>query len=442
MSTYLFTTLPSNDLGLLTRSLPVARELRTLGHRVFFCSPGRAPRRLIADAGFESRLPDDPLYDLASPASLLRLLRSAHPWHDVRLAFRVLRHAMRSSTAAVWDIDHFMYLMGMAEPALVRAAVASLTRLIADCRADAIVDFWNPLACMAARATHTPLISVLQADVHPDSRGFLWWREPPPERPTPVPAVNRVLAELGLAPVDRVADLLLGDLTLVLGIPRTDPLPERADVTYVGPILWQQPGSTLPDWIEDLDSDRPLVWLYPGNLRYMPGARSPFDSMVVLEACVEALCDEPVHVVLTTGHQNLPRRFRRLPRNFRHAPYVPGLAMAERSTMLIHHGGYGSCQTGLWAGRPTVIVPTFSERESNARRVAEAGAGLVVLPESDARGTRKHAAPARLRDAVRAVLSDPAFTRSAGELSRELRAQGGAPLAARLIVEATSPARR
>lgn len=441
MSTYLFTTLPSNDLGLLTRSLPVARELRTLGHRVLFCSPGRAPRRLVADAGFESRLPDDPLYNLTDPASLPRLLRSAHPWHDVRLAFRVLRHAMRSSTAEVWDIDHFMCLMGMAEPDLVRAAVASLTRLIADCRADAVVDFWNPLACMAARATNTPLISVLQADAHPDSRGFLWWREAPADPPTPVPAVNQVLIELGQAPVARAAELLLGDLTLVLGLPRTDPLPERADVTYVGPILWQQSGSALPDWIEKLDPDRPLVWLYPGNLRYMPGAHSPFDSMVVLEACIEALRDEPLRVVLTTGHQTLPRRFHRLPSNFRHAPYVPGLAMAERSTMLIHHGGYGSCQTGLWAGRPAVIVPTFSERESNARRVAEAGAGLVVLPESNARGTRKHVPPARLRDAVRTVLSDPAFARNAGEISLELRAQGGAPLAARLIAEVTNPPR-
>lgn len=160
MSTYLFTTLPSNDLGLLTRSLPIARELRSLDHRVLFCSPGRAPRRLVEDAGFESRLPDDPLCNLADPASLPRLLRSAHPWRDLRTAFRALRHAVRSSTAEVWDIDHFMYLMGMAEPDLVRAAVASLTRLISDCRADAVVDFWNPLACMAARTSQTPLISV------------------------------------------------------------------------------------------------------------------------------------------------------------------------------------------------------------------------------------------------------------------------------------------
>jgi len=46
-----------------------------------------------------------------------------------------------------------------------------------------------------------------------------------------------------------------------------------------------------------------------------------------------------------------------LPPNFYYASYVPGLAMAERSDLLIHHGGYGSCQTGLYAGTPAVIIP-------------------------------------------------------------------------------------
>jgi hypothetical protein len=48
----LFTTLPFNDLGLLTRSLPVARDLATRGHATAFASPGAAPKIMIAEAGF------------------------------------------------------------------------------------------------------------------------------------------------------------------------------------------------------------------------------------------------------------------------------------------------------------------------------------------------------------------------------------------------------
>jgi UDP:flavonoid glycosyltransferase YjiC (YdhE family) len=54
MKKFLFTTLMSNDLGLLTRSLPIARELRDRGHHVAFCNPRPAPAKLISDAGFDN----------------------------------------------------------------------------------------------------------------------------------------------------------------------------------------------------------------------------------------------------------------------------------------------------------------------------------------------------------------------------------------------------
>jgi hypothetical protein len=59
---FLFTTLPTNDLGLLARSLPIGHELAQRGHRVAFCSPAPAPSTMIAEAGFENILPRHPLY--------------------------------------------------------------------------------------------------------------------------------------------------------------------------------------------------------------------------------------------------------------------------------------------------------------------------------------------------------------------------------------------
>jgi len=80
MTKFLFTTLPTNDLGLLTRSLPVADELARRGHEIAFCSPSPAPSRLIDAAGFENLLPRHPIYDLMTldrtPRSLLSFLAS------------------------------------------------------------------------------------------------------------------------------------------------------------------------------------------------------------------------------------------------------------------------------------------------------------------------------------------------------------------------------
>ncbi len=108
----------------------------------------------------------------------------------------------------------------------------------------------------------------------------------------------------------------MGDLTLVVGTPETDPLPEHTDVTYIGPILWQKPGTTVPEWIDRLSRDKPLIWVYSGNPRYASGGDA-FDSLVVLQACIAALASEEVHVVLTTGHHPLPQELLPLPANFR-----------------------------------------------------------------------------------------------------------------------------
>jgi UDP:flavonoid glycosyltransferase YjiC (YdhE family) len=441
MTKFLFTTLPTNDLGLLTRSLPIAHELAEHGHAILFCSPAEAPSRLIAEAGFENLVPRHPIYDLMAVDPNLRGLvgliasgqwrrRYGNLFSFLSKLIPALPIKSASNTPEVWNTDHAGALMGMLNEGFVRATSGALRELMVECGADVVVDFWNPFAVIAAQAIQKPLVTVIQADAHPASRGFIWWKAPPAGIPTPVSVVNKVLAEYGLAPISKLAELCVGDVTLVVGMPETDPLPANADVTYIGPILWQQPAATLPDWIGDLSRDRPLIWVYSGNPRYARAGES-LDSIVVLHACIAALAGEDVHVVLTTGHHPLPKEVLPLPANFRHEPYVPGLAMAEQSDLLIHHGGYGSCQTGLYAGKPAIILPTFSERESNARRIAAVGAGVVVRVERAA--GKKHVRAEELRATVKRVLSDPSFAENARRAGERLREYGGAVQAAQLI---------
>jgi MGT family glycosyltransferase len=443
MTKFLFTTLPTDDLGLLARSLPIAGELAARGHRILFCSPARAPGRLIAEAGFENLMPRHPLYDLMAIDRGLRGLAAfvaARQWrqrhgslfHFLRRLIPAIPVKAAPATPETWNMDHAAAQMGMLNEGFVRANCAALKALMAECEADVVVDFWNPFAVMAARAGQRPVVTVIQADAHPASRGFIWWKTPPADVPTALPVVNKVLADYGLPPLRQFAELSVGDLTLVAGTPETDPLPERADVVYVGPLLWQKPGAQLPDWIAGLGRDRPLIWVYSGNPRYGT-ANQAFDSAVVLHASIAALAGENVQVVLTTGYHPLPREVLPLPANFRHEPYLPGLAMAERSDLLVHHGGLGSCQTGLVAGTPAVIIPTYAERESNARRVAALGAGTFVPVETIA--GKKHVSAEDLRAAVKRVLADPSFAANARRMSHKLRAYGGASQAARLIEE-------
>jgi UDP:flavonoid glycosyltransferase YjiC (YdhE family) len=442
MTKFLFTTLPSNDLGLLIRSLPIATELAQRGHEIIYCSPAQAPSKLIAEASFDNLTPKHPIYYFLSGnpklGKLYRLSKTDDFKQNYGNIFNFLWKLVRAVpvkfapiTGEVWNMDHAATMAGMMNTNFVRANCEAMRDLIIEANPDVVVDFWNPLACMAAKTLQKPLVSVMQADQHPANNGFIWWKEPPANLPTPVPAINKVLTEYNLPPISKIDELNVGGLTLMLGMPETDPLPEGVSVNYIGPILWQSPQATLPGWIENLSREKPIIWVYSGNPRYARRG-TPMDSAVVLQACIEALADEPVQVVLTTGHHTLPEEFLPLPNNFRHEAFVPGLAMADRSDLMIHHGGYGSSQTGLYTGTPAVIIPTFSERESNARRVAAVGAGDFLVPTT-AGSRQKQIDAAELRSKIKHVLSDPTFTQNAQRISKKLKTYSGAAEAARLI---------
>ncbi len=115
------------------------------------------------------------------------------------------------------------------------------------------MDSFDPLSCLAARIPKVPLATVLQGNIHPASHGFTWWEE---ERPAGLASgaafFNEVAQEYGLAPVKRLHEVMAGDLSLIVGTPETDPVAMDANVTYIGPMVFQRSDATLPEWVKDL----------------------------------------------------------------------------------------------------------------------------------------------------------------------------------------------
>ena len=405
MAKFLFTMLPANDLGLPTRLVPIARSLADRGHDIAVFNPSPAPAKLNADAG---------LKNLPVPAQPLPT-----PTMDL------------TEVSATWDVEH-MFAAIYSDEDYVRKMTAAYVDLIRDHAPDVVVDSFDLLACLATKILQVPQASVLQGNFHPASSGFLWWQ---PERPTGLPSaaavINKVAADYGLAPEPRCVDRLAGDFCLIVGTPETDPLPVSAKVTYIGPLLWQRAAAVLPDWVGELSREQPIIWVYSGNPRY-GSAPTAIDSIVVIRAAIAALGQAPVQVVLTTGHQEMPSEVGKLPGNFHHAAYLPGLAMAARCDLMVYHGGHGSVMTGLMAGTPAVVIPTITERESNARRLVALGAGEIVMPIGGADG-EKEIDVAEFSAKVARVLHEPAFRRSAQRVADSMRKYGGADEAARQL---------
>jgi hypothetical protein len=125
------------------------------------------------------------------------------------------------------------------------------------------------------------------------SPGFIWWKEVPANIPTAVTILNQGLSQYGVPSVKSAGDLFLGDLTLVVGIPELDPLPDTGSATYIGPLLWQKPNVVAPEWFTE-KSPVSVLWPIVTVGRQFAAILAP-RSPLSLCAC---LCRLQLHVEL------------------------------------------------------------------------------------------------------------------------------------------------
>ncbi len=146
--------------------------------------------------------------------------------------------------------------------------------------------------------------------------------------------------------------------------------------------------------------------------------------------CFQAFAAMPWQVVLSAGGVSL-EAFREsageAPSNFLVAPYVPQLALLERASVFVTHGGMNSVQEGLYFGVPMVAVPQRGDQFLSSARIEELGAGLALLPQ--------RATPEALREAAARLLGESGFRHNAAALGESLRRAGGCARAATLILE-------
>jgi MGT family glycosyltransferase len=223
------------------------------------------------------------------------------------------------------------------------------------------------------------------------------------------PRVNEVRARVGVPPLHRAADLFLAPPLLLymtaepFEYPRSD---WPASVRLVGPCDWDPPAEP-PAW---LDGVRAPIVLVTTSSEFQDDGR-------LVRCALEALADEPVHVVATLP-SNDPTGFA-VPANAHVAAFIPHGAILDRAVCAVTHGGMGATQKALARGVPVCAVPFGRDQFEVARRVEQAGAG--------ARLAARRLSPKRLRVAVREAIRRADGARRVGE---GYRRAGGAVAAA------------
>jgi MGT family glycosyltransferase len=175
----------------------------------------------------------------------------------------------------------------------------------------------------------------------------------------------------------------------------------------------------LPDWWGA--SHAPLIYATLGTvLGYMSIAADAYRTLLA------AVQDTRARVLLTVGRRIDPAALGPVPAHVHVEAWIDQVRILEDADLVVCHGGSGTVPGALAAGVPLVVVPVFADQFENARRIAAAGAGVVVKDDTeaplDARRPIGAGAAPRVARAIDAVLGDASYRRRARSIAAEMAA--------------------
>jgi UDP:flavonoid glycosyltransferase YjiC (YdhE family) len=110
---------------------------------------------------------------------------------------------------------------------------------------------------------------------------------------------------------------------------------------------------------------------------------------------------------------------------------APHTELFKYVSAVVHHGGAGTTHTGLYAGRPTFVVPQFFDQPYWGKRVYELGCGPAPV-------RLRKLTPGLLAAALEELSTDTSYAVAARELRERLLNEDGAGYAADVVEETIS----
>jgi MGT family glycosyltransferase len=228
-----------------------------------------------------------------------------------------------------------------------------------------------------------------------------------------LPRVNAIREQLG-APAIRSVDGLMRRAPLLLAVggePFEYPHPGWGEAVHlIGACVFEPGPGWQPDWVASID--RPIVLVSTSSIKQA--------DAVLGRVALQALADEPVHVVATFP-AGVPRDLSETA-NATVCQFLPHGVVLDRACCAITHGGMGTTVKALDRGVPVCVVPFARDQAEVARRVEVARCGIRLPAEK--------LTAARLREAVLKAMT---MTDGARRVAAGFAATGGVRRGAELV---------
>ncbi|WP_018681678.1 nucleotide disphospho-sugar-binding domain-containing protein [Actinokineospora enzanensis] len=203
---------------------------------------------------------------------------------------------------------------------------------------------------------------------------------------------------LGLGPVD------------TMGTVTVDPCPPGVQVTTdyhrqgVRYVPYNGPG-VMPRWLLDPPARRRVCVTWGTSIP------SFGENMFLAPKVIEAIADLDAEtiVAVSAAHREL---LGAVPQHVRVVESLPLHLLLPTCDLVIAQGGAGTTMTALASGVPLLVVAHLPDQVFNARQLADAGAGVVLL--------RDDATVPVIAEQARRMLADPSYRQVAAGLRREI----------------------
>ena len=94
--------------------------------------------------------------------------------------------------------------------------------------------------------------------------------------------------------------------------------------------------------------------------------------------------------------------------------------------MIVHHGGVGTSQSSLLAGRASLVVEHAFDQKFWAIQLQNVGVAEKIL-------SRRSVTPRKLADAIKTLLDAPKYNENARNIGAAMRKENGVNTAVQLI---------
>jgi len=199
--------------------------------------------------------------------------------------------------------------------------------------------------------------------------------------PWVAPRLNRLRAELGLAPLNRVLSRWMHSPDLVIGawpdwFATQQPDWPTQTQTFGFPLFHESSDHLAPGPALDAPLEAFLA-AGPAPIGITPGSAMAHGAAFFAKAVDACASFGQRALLISPFPDQLPAS---LPAGVMHVGYAPFSALLPRLRALVHHGGIGTSAQALAAGIPQLVAPFAHDQFDNAARLRRLGVARTLNP--------------------------------------------------------------